>query len=80
MSVSHMTLVYTDNSDFTERVESTEFETECTAGELLNELSVSRGGGYVWNKIFRHDLLIQNNIFLIQILLLQKIFCSVFNI
>lgn len=63
MSVGHMTLVYTDNSDFTERVESTEFETECTAGELLNELSVSRGGGYVWNKIFRHDLLIQNNIF-----------------
>ncbi|MCO4560950.1 Glycosyl transferases involved in cell wall biogenesis [Streptococcus infantarius subsp. infantarius] len=62
MAVGNFSLIYTGGWKKNEKITSTFFEENCCAKELLNDLADSPGGGYVWNKMFRRDLIFKSNL------------------
>lgn len=51
-----------EQQNFFKKMRSSKFQIKCSANELINNLSSSAGGGFVWNKLFRKDLLIIYNL------------------
>lgn len=60
MSIGNFSLVYDNNSKI-KKIDCSVVE-NIQAKELLDRLATSKGGGYVWNKMFRRDLLDKNKI------------------
>ena len=64
MSIGNFSLVYDNNSKI-KKIDCSVVE-NIQAKELLDRLATSKGGGYVWNKMFRRDLLKKIKFFSIQ--------------